>query len=67
MSHDFGFETTAEEVATYLANEIKGKTVLITGAIWGGLGAEVARVIAKYGANLVIVAGRRQQALDETH
>ncbi|ORX64168.1 NAD(P)-binding protein [Basidiobolus meristosporus CBS 931.73] len=48
------------------SDSIKGKTVLITGATWGGLGAEAARVIAKYGAKLVIVAGRRQSSLDET-
>ncbi|KAJ7159721.1 hypothetical protein C8R46DRAFT_1224292 [Mycena filopes] len=47
----FSFTTTAEEVATALASEIKGKNVLITGTSLNGLGFETARVIAKY-ANL---------------
>lgn len=34
------------------------RTLLIVGAAPGGLGAEAARVIAKYGANLVVLAGR---------
>jgi NAD(P)-dependent dehydrogenase (short-subunit alcohol dehydrogenase family) len=63
---NFGATTEAEEVATYFENEIKGKTVLITGATWGGLGAEAARVIAKHHAALVIVAGRKQESLDDT-
>ncbi|ORX88406.1 NAD(P)-binding protein [Basidiobolus meristosporus CBS 931.73] len=66
MAHQFGKETTAEEVAAVLSKSIQGKTVLITGATWGGLGAEAARVIAKHGAALVIVAGRRKEALEET-
>ncbi|KAH8551428.1 short-chain dehydrogenase [Umbelopsis sp. PMI_123] len=63
---NFGFHTEADEVATYFENEIKGKTVLITGCTWGGLGAEAARVIAKHHAALVIVAGRKQESLDDT-
>ncbi|KAH8551427.1 hypothetical protein BGW37DRAFT_513254 [Umbelopsis sp. PMI_123] len=63
---NFGNQTEAEEVATYFGNEIKGKTVLITGCTWGGLGAEAARVVAKHHAGLVIVAGRKQESLDDT-
>lgn len=66
MIIQFNRETTSEDAAAYYANEIKGKTVLITGASWEGLGAEAARVIAKNGAGLVILAGRRQESLDET-
>ncbi|KAK9761355.1 hypothetical protein K7432_013809 [Basidiobolus ranarum] len=66
MIYEFGRESTAEQVANALSDSIQGKNVLITGATWGGLGAEAARVIAKHGANLVIVAGRRQSSLDET-
>ncbi|GAB5587120.1 hypothetical protein Unana1_02020 [Umbelopsis nana] len=66
MSHNFGFHTPADEVAQAFHNEIKGKTVLVTGCTWGGLGGEAARVIAKYDAGLVIVAGRKQEALDDT-
>jgi len=66
MSHNFGFHTPADEVAQAFHNEIKGKTVLVTGCTWGGLGAEAARVIAKNDAGLVILAGRKQEALDDT-
>ncbi|KAI0046927.1 NAD-P-binding protein [Auriscalpium vulgare] len=58
-------KTTADEVAEYLSAEIKNKNVLITGASLGGLGGEAARVLAKHG-NLVILAGRSQQKLDQT-
>lgn len=37
--------------------------VLVTGTSPGGLGAETARVVAKYGANLVILAGRNIKTL----
>lgn len=66
MSAQFSKETTSEAAASFFADEINGKTVLVTGANWGGLGAEAARVIAKNGAGLVILAGRRQESLDET-
>ncbi|KAG2175316.1 hypothetical protein INT44_007804 [Umbelopsis vinacea] len=62
---NFGFHTEADEVATYFESEIKGKTVLITGCTIGGLGFEAARVVSKHHAGLVIVAGRKQEALDD--
>ncbi|KAI8576442.1 hypothetical protein K450DRAFT_256773 [Umbelopsis ramanniana AG] len=62
---NFNSKTEAEEVATYFENEIKGKTVLITGCTFGGLGYETARVVSKHHAGLVIVAGRKQEALDD--
>ena len=65
MTSDFGFETTSDEAATALADQIKGKTILVTGATLGGIGAETARAIAKHQPKLVIVAGRRQEALDD--
>ncbi|KAK9763402.1 hypothetical protein K7432_009946 [Basidiobolus ranarum] len=66
MTPQFNNETTAEEVASHFADEIKGKTVLVTGTTWGGLGAEFARVVAKYGAGLIIIGSRRQESLDDT-
>ncbi|KAK9761969.1 hypothetical protein K7432_012717 [Basidiobolus ranarum] len=66
MNSKFNDQTTAEEAASCFAGEVKGKTVLVTGCTWGGLGAESARVIAKYGAGLVIVSGRRKESLNET-
>lgn len=54
----FGFDSTATEVASHYANEIKGKTVLITGVSPNGLGAEAAISIAKNQPKLLILAGR---------
>ncbi|KAJ7644664.1 hypothetical protein FB45DRAFT_1116331 [Roridomyces roridus] len=54
--------TTAEEVATAFADEIRGKNVLITGTSIGGIGFETARVIAKH-ANLVIMTGHSEERL----
>ncbi|KAJ7752681.1 short-chain dehydrogenase, partial [Mycena metata] len=58
----FTSTTTAEEVATVLADHIKGKNVLITGTSINGIGFETARVIAKY-ANLVIITGYNSERL----
>ncbi|KAK7039927.1 short-chain dehydrogenase/reductase family protein [Favolaschia claudopus] len=58
----FSFATTAEEVATAFASEIKGKNVLVTGTSLNGIGFETARVIAKY-ANLVIITGYNEERL----
>ncbi|KAJ7159667.1 hypothetical protein C8R46DRAFT_1224244 [Mycena filopes] len=58
----FSFTTTAEEVATVLADEIKGKNVLITGTSLNGIGFETARVIAKH-ANLVVITGYDDERL----
>ncbi|KAI0049331.1 NAD(P)-binding protein [Auriscalpium vulgare] len=65
MVASWNAETTADEVAEYLSSEIKNKNVLITGASLGGLGGEAARVVAKH-ADLVILAGRDQEKLDQT-
>ncbi|KAJ7894456.1 hypothetical protein B0H14DRAFT_2559240 [Mycena olivaceomarginata] len=60
---NFSFTTTAEEVATVLADEIRGKNVLITGTSLNGIGFETARVVAKY-ANLVIITGHNAERLN---
>ena len=49
----FGPETTAEEVVAGL--DLAGKTIVVTGSS-AGLGAETARVLAKAGAEVVMVA-----------
>ncbi|KAJ7894489.1 hypothetical protein B0H14DRAFT_2559266 [Mycena olivaceomarginata] len=54
----FSFTTTAEEGITVLADEIRGKSVLITGTSLNGIGFETARVVATY-ANLVIIRPQR--------
>ncbi|KAF7355956.1 Short-chain dehydrogenase/reductase family protein [Mycena venus] len=58
----FSFSTTADEVATSLADQIAGKNVLVTGTSINGLGFETARAIAKY-ANLVIITGYNAERL----
>ncbi|KAJ7366335.1 hypothetical protein DFH08DRAFT_1003112 [Mycena albidolilacea] len=63
MTHpDFSFNTTAEEVATIFAAQIRGKNVLITGTSLNGIGFETARVLAKH-ANLVIITGHNSNRL----
>ncbi|KAJ6495827.1 NAD-P-binding protein [Mycena vulgaris] len=54
--------TTADEVATAFADEIKGKNVLITGSSIGGIGFETACVIAKH-AKLVVITGYNDERL----
>jgi NAD(P)-dependent dehydrogenase (short-subunit alcohol dehydrogenase family) len=66
MSNNFGFSTSADEVAEFFSDHIKGKTILITGASLGGLGAEAAQVIAKHGPGLIILACRKKESADET-
>ncbi|KAJ7140145.1 short-chain dehydrogenase [Mycena filopes] len=58
----FSFASTAEEVATALADNIRGKNVLITGTSLNGLGFETARVSAKY-VNLIIITGYNDERL----
>ncbi|KAJ7234371.1 hypothetical protein B0H12DRAFT_158288 [Mycena haematopus] len=62
MEPNFTAETSAEEVTTAFAKEIKHKNVLITGTSLNGLGFETARVVAKY-ANLVIITGYNEERL----
>lgn len=63
MKFDASF--TAESVAKTLSDDIKGKTVIITGVTKNGYGAEVARVLALVGAN-VILASRELNSIEET-
>ncbi|KAJ6517386.1 hypothetical protein C8R47DRAFT_1063073 [Mycena vitilis] len=58
----FSSSTTAEEVATAFADQIKGKNVLITGTSLNGIGFEAARVLAKH-ANLIIITGYNLERL----
>ncbi|KAJ7152343.1 hypothetical protein C8R46DRAFT_1302590 [Mycena filopes] len=61
----FSFATTAEEVATAFADEIRGKNVLVTGTSLNGIGFETARVIAKH-ANLVVITGYNDERRDSS-
>jgi NAD(P)-dependent dehydrogenase (short-subunit alcohol dehydrogenase family) len=60
----FGFETTAEEVASLYSKEIEGKTILITGVTPNGLGLYTARTFAAHSPALLILAARSQTTLD---
>jgi NAD(P)-dependent dehydrogenase (short-subunit alcohol dehydrogenase family) len=67
MSHrEFTRETTSEEVAEKFSSQIKGRVFLITGATFGGIGAEAGRILANNGAKLVILAGRSLENLEIT-
>ncbi|KAJ7797696.1 hypothetical protein B0H14DRAFT_2567039 [Mycena olivaceomarginata] len=59
----FSFTTTAEEGITVLADDIRGKSVLITGTSLNGIGFKTARVVATY-ANLVIITGHNAERLN---
>nr|GAT61171.1 short-chain dehydrogenase/reductase family protein [Mycena chlorophos] len=50
------------EVVDALADEVKGKNVLVTGTSLNGIGFETARATAKY-ANLVVITGYNEERL----
>ncbi|KAJ6628299.1 NAD-P-binding protein [Mycena sp. CBHHK59/15] len=60
----FDRNSTGEDVAKVFADKIKGKTVIVTG-VSQGLGLETARVLAVYGAK-VVLAGRNLSKLKAT-
>ncbi|KAI0160125.1 dehydrogenase [Xylariaceae sp. FL1272] len=59
-------ETTAEQVADDCKAEILNKTILITGATPGGLGAVFGTIVAKYGPAAIILATRDVTKAQET-
>jgi len=62
----FKFETTSDEAAGSLKDQISGKTILITGASPKSLGADASRAIASQKPGLLILAGRNRQGSEET-
>ncbi|KAF7293207.1 hypothetical protein HMN09_01198800 [Mycena chlorophos] len=62
---DFSFETTAQEAAAALKDEIQGKNILITGTTINGIGFEAARAVAPY-ANLVVITGYNAERLERS-
>ncbi|KAJ5225587.1 short-chain dehydrogenase [Penicillium chermesinum] len=62
----FGFDTTADEVASICSSTIRGKTVLITGASPNSLAAEFALSISKHAPGLIILAGRSAAKNEQT-
>lgn len=64
-SSRFGFDTTAEEIATTYADQIQGKTIVITGVTPNGLGLYTAKTFALHSPGLLILAARSQSTLDD--
>ncbi|KAI5776286.1 short-chain dehydrogenase [Geopyxis carbonaria] len=62
----YGAETTSDQVAADLKDQIQGKTILITGVSPGGLGAAAALSIAASSPALIILAGRSESKLAAT-
>ena len=62
----YNAETTAEEVASDCQTQISNKTILVTGATPGGLGAEFAIIIAKFRPACLILATRNLSKAEET-
>ena len=56
----YGHDTTSEEVCGYFADQIRGRTILITGPTKTGVGFGTALAIAEQGPGFLILAGRRQ-------
>ncbi|KAF5715717.1 retinol dehydrogenase 13 [Fusarium mundagurra] len=54
----FDSTTQAQEVAAAFHGEISGKTFVITGVGFGGLGAAVCEALAPYRPGLLIITGR---------
>ncbi|EEH46620.2 uncharacterized protein PADG_02718 [Paracoccidioides brasiliensis Pb18] len=60
----FGAQTTATEVTKAFSDQIKGLTVLITGANPNGIGGSTAMTIAQHAPACIIITGRTQEKLD---
>ncbi|KAI1754833.1 hypothetical protein F4782DRAFT_463200 [Xylaria castorea] len=59
----FSFSTTGVEVVSALADQVRNKTVLITGPSEGGIGAEIAISLANANPSLIILAGRTEDKI----
>ncbi|KAF2726641.1 NAD(P)-binding protein [Polyplosphaeria fusca] len=66
MAPPYSANSTAEELTTDYAGEIKGKTVLITGVSPGGLGAVFATSIVAAEPAMLILAGRNTAKTKQT-
>ncbi|KAH8600240.1 hypothetical protein B0O99DRAFT_658923 [Bisporella sp. PMI_857] len=61
---DFGAETTASEVATKFGQEIRGKTIVITGVSPSSIGVSTALAIASQGPAVLVLASRTKSRLE---
>ncbi|EGX92248.1 short-chain dehydrogenase, putative [Cordyceps militaris CM01] len=66
MSPVFDATTTASELVTHYAAQIKGKVILTTGVSPKGLGANFVLAIAKAQPSLLILAARNPSKADQT-
>lgn len=64
MAEQFNNRTTAEEVCDAFPSQIKGKTILITGASINGMGAKYAQVLSKYSPAQILLVSRSQAKVD---
>ncbi|KAK1760254.1 hypothetical protein QBC47DRAFT_290421 [Echria macrotheca] len=62
---EFGERTPGTEVAKVFADQVRGKTILITGVSPKGIGAATALALASQSPALLILASRTQSKLDE--
>jgi lactate dehydrogenase-like 2-hydroxyacid dehydrogenase len=63
-SQTFGAKSGATEIAQVFADQIKGKTVLITGVGLGNIGYATADALACVDVGLVIISGRSSSKLE---
>jgi len=66
VSHpNFDSTTTATEVAKVFADNVRGKTVLITGCSPNNIGFATAQAVATADVGLLIISGRSSSKLDK--
>ncbi|KAL0943162.1 short-chain dehydrogenase reductase family [Colletotrichum truncatum] len=66
MAPQLGWETKGSDLAKEYADQIKGKTILVTGVSPGGLGASFAETIAAGSPRTLILAGRNPTKVQQT-
>ena len=65
ISHpDFDSTTTATEVAKAFVDDVRGKTVLITGCSPNNIGFATAKAVTTVDVGLLIISGRSSSKLD---
>ncbi len=58
--------TTGSELVCDFADDIKGKTILVTGVTQGGIGAGYVAAVARADPSLIILAGRSESAVQKS-
>ncbi|KAH7014435.1 short-chain dehydrogenase/ reductase [Microdochium trichocladiopsis] len=66
MAPRYNNKTKGSDLAAELADNIKGKTVLVTGASPGGIGALYAKAIARASPAQIILTGRTTASIEAT-